>query len=98
MIWQDLGDSFHLSLGAPWCQLGEEEEFKRVAETRSFKNPCDCRVIFLLTFQVAALLPLKASCFDFPFTVVILAAPGREETCVGLKNSCRNIINALQQL
>lgn len=35
----------------------------------------------LLTFKFSALLPLKASCFDFPFTVVILAAPGRKETC-----------------
>ena len=39
----------------------------------------------LLTFKVSALLPFKASCFDFPFTVVVLAAPGRKETRVRVK-------------
>lgn len=34
---------------------------------------------FLVTFSISALLPFTASCFDFPFTVVILAAPGRKE-------------------
>lgn len=67
-------------------QVGKEEAFKKMAGTSSFKkNRCVCRVLFLLTFKVSALLAFKASCFDFPFTVVILAASGRKETCARVK-------------
>lgn len=60
--------------------MGEEEEaFEKMAGTNSFKKRPIFGAPFLITFIVSALLAFTASCFDFPFTVVILAAPGRKE-------------------
>lgn len=69
-------------------QEGEEEVFKEMAGASSFKKQnklCVCRVMYLLSFKASALLPFRASCFDFPFSVVILQPLEEKEMCVRVK-------------
>lgn len=41
--------------------------------------------MYLLSFKASALLPFRASCFDFPFTVVILQPLEEKEMFVRVK-------------